>query len=62
MGLEAHQRGSLRNGASSGHEGREDVDITRGSVPREGAPEVCVPHVRSPAAAGHSSRPSIGIS
>jgi len=48
--------------STTGDKGGEDIDLTRGPSRRRGAAKASVPHAsRLPAAAIHSSRPSIGI-
>jgi len=47
---------------ASGDERGEDINLTGGACPRAFAAQASVPHARSPAAANHSSRPSIRIS
>jgi hypothetical protein len=53
---------AARGGRSkNGNEGSEDVDLASGPSPQDRAAQVPVPHANRPAAAIHSSRPSMGI-
>jgi len=58
-GSDAHTRCRIRNGPASRNEGHEDLHLARRCPRRDGAAQVSLPHARSPAAASHSSRPSI---
>ena len=58
---DANASGRVRHGSTSRYEGCENVDLTGRACPRKGAAQVSVPHASRPAAASHSSRPSIGM-